>query len=96
MRLRLTPKALNDLRGIADYIRERNPAASERVKASLQDAMDLLADYPDAGALQRLGVRRYAVPRLPYLIFYRRNDAEQVIDVLTIRHSAREPSSFTD
>jgi plasmid stabilization system protein ParE len=34
MKLRFTPRAIENLAEIADYIRERNPAASRRVRAA--------------------------------------------------------------
>jgi toxin ParE1/3/4 len=40
-------------------------------------------------ALQE-GVRRFAMPRYPYLIFYGIREAEQIIDVYAVRHAARQ------
>jgi plasmid stabilization system protein ParE len=34
MKLRFTPRAAQDLAAIADYIRARNPAAAQRVRAA--------------------------------------------------------------
>jgi plasmid stabilization system protein ParE len=42
MKLRFTPRAIQDLINIADYIRERNPAASMRVRAAILNSLQNL------------------------------------------------------
>jgi toxin ParE1/3/4 len=37
----------------------------------------------------RPGVRAFAVPRLPYLIYYQVDDAADVVTIVTVRHTAR-------
>jgi plasmid stabilization system protein ParE len=39
MKLRFTRRAIRNIETIADYIHERNPAASERVQASIYDSL---------------------------------------------------------
>jgi toxin ParE1/3/4 len=42
MKLRFTPRAAQDLADIADYIRERNPAAALRVRAAILESLQLV------------------------------------------------------
>ena len=51
----------------------------------------MLSDHPQAGRSIGRGLRRYAVPRLPYLIVYRVDEAAAEVAVITIRHAARRP-----
>jgi toxin ParE1/3/4 len=89
VRLRLTLRAEADLQGIAAYLNARNPQAALRVEGELRAAFALLAAHPGAGPLRGGGVRRFALPRYPYLIFFRVDLKDEAISILTIRHAAR-------
>lgn len=91
MRLRFAPRATQDLIEIADYIRERNPAAALRVRATILDSLQNLVLFPEVGHPQKVeGVRKLVTRKYPYLVYYTFDrDAEEII-ILTIRHSARE------
>lgn len=91
MNLRFTRRAVRELESIADYIHARNPAASRRVMRALQSAFELIATHPQVGRAQERGLHRLALPRFPYLIFYRVDDLAEVVAVITIRHGARKP-----
>lgn len=91
MRLVLSREAEIQLAQIAEYLTPRNPQGAQRVEAALQDAFALIATYPHVGHELRKGVRRFPLSRYPYLIFYRVQDAEGVIDVFTVRHAAEPP-----
>lgn len=49
MKLRFTRRAAQDLTGIADYIREHNPAAAMAVRAAILDALQNLVLFPKIG-----------------------------------------------
>ena len=54
MKLRFTPRATQDLVDIADYIRERNPNASLRVRAAILASLQDLVLFPEAGRRQTI------------------------------------------
>jgi toxin ParE1/3/4 len=91
MRLRLTPQALRELAAIGDYIRERSPAAAERVSAAIRKSLQNLTAFPRMGRRQTVPrVRKIVTQRYPYLVYYRVDaDAEEVV-VLSIRHPPRK------
>jgi plasmid stabilization system protein ParE len=91
MKLVFSPHATRDLRSVSAYLLEHNPKAAIRVRAALFEALALIARHPRAGRAQEGGSRRYALPRYPYLIFYRVDDAKGIIGIVTIRHAARRP-----
>jgi len=71
MKLRFSPCAMQDLIDIADYIRERNPAASLRVRAAIIDSLQNLILFPDIGRRQTVqGVRKLVTRKYPYLVYY--------------------------
>ncbi|WP_375461494.1 type II toxin-antitoxin system RelE/ParE family toxin [uncultured Enterovirga sp.] len=65
--------------------------AARRVEAQLQAAFRLLEAFPFAGQERREGVRRYALTRYPYVIFYGLDATAGEVRVFTIRHAARRP-----
>jgi toxin ParE1/3/4 len=71
MKLRFTPRATQDLVDIADYIRERSPNASLRVRAAILDSLQDLVLFPEAGRRQAIeGVRKFVTRKYSYLIYY--------------------------
>jgi toxin ParE1/3/4 len=91
MRLRYTPRATKDISDIADYIRERNPAAAQRVRAAILDSLQILTLFPRSGRMQTLaGVRKLVTRKYPYLVYYTIDEAADEIVIITIQHPARE------
>ena len=70
MKLRFTPRAAANLIEIADYIRARNPAAAERVRAAIYASLQNLLLFPHMGRRQKTeGVRKLVTQRYSYLIY---------------------------
>lgn len=96
MRLRFALRASQDLIEIADYIRERNPAAASKVRDAVLRTVEILVLFPEIGRRQSAeGVRKIATRRYPYVIYYMLDGAAQEIVILTIQHAARE-RDYTD
>jgi toxin ParE1/3/4 len=90
MKLRFTPRATEDLRAIADYIRELNPAASLRVRSAILGSLQHLVLFPEMGRRQTVeGVRKLVTRKYPYLIYYTIDREHDEIVILTIQHPAR-------
>ena len=91
MKLRFTPRATRDLLDIADYILERSPNASLRVRAAILDSLQDLVMFHEAGRRQTIeGVRKVVTRKYSYLIYYGFDRSADEIVILTIQHSARE------
>lgn len=90
MKLRFTPRATQSLVEIADYIRERNPAAMLRVRADIYDGLQNLLLFPKAGRQQNKGgVRKLVTLRYAYLIYYVVEETADEIVVVDLKHHAR-------
>ena len=89
MKLRLTPRATQDLTAIGDYIRSKNPTAAVRVRSAILETLQLLVRFPGAGRAQTVEGVRKIVTR-PYIVYYRIDEAAQEIIVITIQHAARQ------
>lgn len=93
VKLRLSPRAVRDIEDISDYVAARNPTAAHRVRNLLQASLEIVALHPEIGRAQTHGVRRHVVPQLPYLVFYRIDEAARTVNIVTIRHAARTSKS---
>jgi len=86
MKLRFTPRALENISAIADYLRSRDPAAAQRVRAAIYESLQDLVLFPRVGRLQKTeGVRKFVTPRYAYLIYYTVDDAAEEIIVTCSR-----------
>jgi toxin ParE1/3/4 len=86
---RLTPRAVNDIAAIADYLNERNPAAAAKLISDFIGRFEMLARHPYAGP-----PRDDILPGLRHLVlgshiaFYRAEDGDAVI--LRILHGRQQ------
>jgi toxin ParE1/3/4 len=89
--LRFTPRAVDDLNDIADYVRVHSPSAATRVRAAILESLSKLQRFPQLGRRQDIEtVRKIVTQRYPYLVYYNVDDAAQEVIILSIRHPARE------
>ncbi len=80
--------ALDDLRGIHDYIARDNPDAARRVIKAVRDGVKVLQDHPAIGRPGRIeGTRELVIGRYPYIAAYRQTAT--TLEVLAIVHSSR-------
>ena len=52
MKLRFTPRAVENISDVAAYVRERNPAAALRLQSDIYDTLQNLLIFPRAGRQQ--------------------------------------------
>jgi len=91
MKLRFTARATGDLAEIADHIRKESPRGAARVRASILESLQLLADFPEIGRQQTIeGVRKHVARKYGYLIYYSIDAGAGEVAILTIQHPARE------
>jgi toxin ParE1/3/4 len=90
MKLRFTPRAIDNLTEIAEYFAEHNPAAGLRVRDDIYVALQNLILFPKAGRSQKLaGLRKFVSGKYAYLIYYVADEAAGEIVVLNLKHPAR-------
>ena len=91
MKLRFTPRAVQDLADIAAYIHEQNPPAALRVRSAILESLQNLVLFPHIGRQQSVeSVRKLVTRRYPYLVYYTIDDVADEIVILTIQHPARD------
>ena len=95
----LKPLAVEDLRGLFDYLAADSLAVALRFLESAMETFNWLATTPGAGnpcaltGSRTVDVRRWDIPGFPnHLIFYRPTEAG--VDVLRVLHGARDLSEI--
>lgn len=95
MRLRLSPRALDDLAEIRAYLLPRSPRGAENVRIAITDTMDLLVQFPHCGRSTDIGkIRLLPVVRFRYLIYHTVAASEVVI--VHVRHASRDAPGAED
>jgi toxin ParE1/3/4 len=87
VRLKWKRRALINLSGIYDYIREENPAAAQSVAERIQQSALRLKQFPLLGRpTHKTSVRLLQVAGLPYLLPYEiTGDAVEILAVFDER-----------
>jgi plasmid stabilization system protein ParE len=90
-----TDPALADFEAAVRYLAERSPSAAESVRQSILEHVELLARLPFIGPAyeqDRTGRAREIVCG-PYRIFYRVDEPNERVEILTVWHGSRsEPT----
>jgi toxin ParE1/3/4 len=91
MRLVLEEDALEDLRGIFNWIAKDNPAAAERLINRIFRKLELLLT-PGFARMGRIGrdPGTYELIERPYIIVYEVREQRDEIVVLAVFHGARD------
>lgn len=81
-----SPKALDELDNLTDYIGERNPSAADRLTERIQGCAERLTHFPYMHRSGRVPGTREAVVHPNYVLVYRVTaDAGEVLGVLHTR-----------
>ena len=86
-----TPVAVQDLRDICDFISRDNPVAAQRMGEELIKQAETMALFPQSGRMvpeKRNPLIRETIVG-SYRIIYQVNDANKVVALARIWHSAR-------
>lgn len=88
MRLRWHRQALEDLRGIRDYIARDSQEAANRVIATIRHEVETLPRHPGIGRPGRLPeTRELIITHYPYIVAYRECGGH--VEVLLVVHTSR-------
>lgn len=99
IRAKFGPRAARDLNEISGYIAADNPNAAERVRRSILNTADLLAQNPELGrrirktSTRHSQIRWFVVPKFHnYLIFYQ--PFQETVMVVRVLHAAQDWTRF--
>jgi toxin ParE1/3/4 len=82
-----SPRAIEHLAHLREYIARDNPNAANRIASALLEAVERLAKLPNLGRSGRVaGTRELVVSGTPYVIAYRlRGDRLEIVGVFHAR-----------
>jgi toxin ParE1/3/4 len=90
MRVRYRAQALADIDDIRRYLQERSPNGAQNVLGSIYAAVKFIAENPHGSEqTDEPNVRMKAIVEYPYKVFY--SVVADTIEILHVRHSARQP-----
>ena len=94
IKYRYLAPARGELRNAAHYYRERSRRVASSFMASVQDAIDQIAEFPESAPVIRGEVRGKVISRFPYTLMYRVEDG--VVLVLAVAHQKQRPEYWID
>jgi toxin ParE1/3/4 len=90
MKLVFDDQALADLEDIFNWIAEDRPATAKTVVERLFSSTELLISFPFMGHVGRdPGTFEWPVPRLPYVVVYEVDQAQDRVVVTAVFHGAQ-------
>lgn len=99
IRARFSPKAARDMDGIFRHIFADHPDAAKRVRRTILNTADLLAQHSELGrrirnaAPRHAQIRWFVVPKFRnYLLFYQPH--QETIMVVRVLHAAQDWTRF--
>ena len=94
-RIALNERADLDLEHVVAFLARKNPAAAERLGLKLVETIFSLEQLPNRGVAVRgrPGYRRL-LHRPWYLIFYRINEAQHLVEIVRIWDARQDPAMF--
>jgi len=98
-RVSISSRASSDIQDIYRYIESDSPRNARIVLRRLMSAIDSLERFPYRNEVYQ-GLRSVSetvrrMPVAPFILYYRINDEQGVVEVIAIRHGKRrQPSQF--
>jgi len=94
MSLRFTRLALTDIDDILTYLQQHSPHGAASVEHAFSRTFERLASFPQSGREfdPTDGTRRAVVRGYPFIIVYWIRG--ETVEVLRIRHTARDPDTI--
>lgn len=91
MKVIIRETAYDDLDRIFDWIAKDRPRSAHSVINRILESADRLGRFPHLGHAGRVrGAFEWVVPGLPYIVVYRINAADDVVDVIAVFHGAQD------
>jgi plasmid stabilization system protein ParE len=84
--------AAEELLAACDYLEAEREGLSLRLIGEVRRVIDRISTHPELHAIVLKDIRRAAVRRFPYSVFYRVTPAR--IDVLAVFHDSRDSSEW--
>jgi toxin ParE1/3/4 len=93
--IKIYQTATDDLQDAYDYYEEQIRGLGERFAREVDEYLDLIRKNPFQFAVQFSGSYRFALlNHFPYRVVYRVSEKENLVYVISIFHTSRDPKKF--
>jgi plasmid stabilization system protein ParE len=92
VKVRFRREAASDVVLAREWYDEQRPGLGGEFVRSLEDTIDVIAEFPEAFPEIAVGHRRAILRRFPYFLYYRID--RDGVDVLACLHSSRSPTAW--
>jgi toxin ParE1/3/4 len=89
------PLAEKELMDVVAYYEDQEPGLGLEYVAEIEQAVNFIARYPEAGFKVQGSIRRLTLPKFPYSLLYRLLEGSK-IRVLALAHHKRRPQYWVD
>jgi plasmid stabilization system protein ParE len=86
------PQATEELLAACDFLEAQREGLSPRLIGEVRKVIDRISVHPELHGFVLNDIRRAAVRRFPYSVFYRVTPGR--IDVLAVFHDSRDPAEW--
>ena len=90
----LTDEAEADLEAVVAFLAAKSPAAAERIGLELVDLIFTLDQLPNRGAPVRKRPSLRKLAHRHYLVIYRVNEAQNLVEIIRIWDGRQDPQSL--
>ncbi len=89
MKIVFSPRFVREFVKIADYYKNLNPSAAERISIEIESAVELLFNFPHLGQPTRQRkTRRFVTTEYGYLIYY--TTSADIIEFVALTHGRQK------
>jgi toxin ParE1/3/4 len=97
MKIRYSPRATRDLEAIYEYLIQRSPKGTINVLTAIYASIEFIRRHPAATQVTTVpGIHAMIVQRYRFKIFYRILEADDVLEIVHVRHTSRRSWSGED
>ena len=86
--------AIEEAKAACDWYASQNPAAAEAFIDELDEAIEQIGAFPDAGSSYLSRTRRYVMRRFPFAVIYR--ERKGAAEVVAVAHGHRKPGYWRE
>jgi plasmid stabilization system protein ParE len=88
----IRPEAEADLFEARGWYEEKQADLGSEFLTEIDDVFDRIGERPDLYAVEYKEVRRVALSRFPYVVYYR--IVEETVEVIGVLHGSRDPKHW--
>jgi plasmid stabilization system protein ParE len=90
--LRLRPEAEEDLAAARDWYENQRAGLGEEFLTAIDGVFDRIRETPEMYASEYKSIRRAAMDRFPYIVYYRL--VSDTVEVIGVQHGSRNPRGW--